>query len=169
MGRVAKACRTRSETRAPGQDSLHGREECLSTRCGNAWKQRPRMRISVARVPETCGNKALLAQIHCNVHTECSPARYGNGWKHGAPRVAHVAETSGNKLETRAPRVDSLYWPHRIGWGLCAPIPETSGNKCGNKLPCADPPHWPSEKDLQQSPPHLLNIILIKRWGGHPA
>ena len=57
MARVAKACRTRSETRAPGQDSLHGREECLSTRCGNAWKQRPRMRISVARVPETCGNK----------------------------------------------------------------------------------------------------------------
>ena len=58
MARVAKACRTRSETRAPGQDSLHGREECLSTRCGNAWKQRPRMRISMARVPETCGNKS---------------------------------------------------------------------------------------------------------------
>ena len=58
MARVAKACRTKSETRAPGQDSLHGREECLSTRYGNAWKQRPRMRISVARVPETCRNKS---------------------------------------------------------------------------------------------------------------
>ena len=66
MGRVAKACRTKSETRAPGQDSLHGREECRSTRCGNKWKQRPRMRISVARVPETCGKQGTAGTLGNN-------------------------------------------------------------------------------------------------------
>ena len=123
-------------------------------RPGNVWKQ--------------VGNGALLAQIRCTGHAECPSARYGNSWKHWALRVAHVAETYGNKLETRPPRVDSLYWPHRIGWSSCAPIPETSGNKSGNKLPCADPPHWPSKIDLQHSPPHLVNIILIKRRGAPP-
>ena len=129
MACVAKACRTRSETRVPGQDSLHGREECRSTRCGNAWKQRPRMRISVARVPETCGNKSETRRcwrrfIVLSTRNPARPVRKQlETWGPArGTRGGNIWKQVGNKGPScRFPVLATQYW---VG-----PLCTDSGNK----------------------------------------